>query len=367
MPNGAINFLESFHYDDQFIEFIHYYSSGIYRNYDIELIINGDFFDFLQVDYRGYHLTVRTENISLEILKSMIAGHPKIFASLRKFAVQEGNSITYIMGNHDQDMLWPATREYLNEVIGIDIRYINIVYFFDGIHIEHGHMKELINRFNPKKFFIRKNVAEPVLNLPFGSHFCIDFILKLKRKMHFVDKVRPFLVFIRWMFVFHPIRLIKGSFSFFWHLFLLNFPSRQKISWSFIQAIRLLVESFSFSSLEDVAKDILFSQKEVNTVILGHTHVYHYRQWNEDKEYFNTGTWTDVTSLNFSHFGKITKLTYVSIEYPDGLSVDKSGDKSVNKGGDKNKNETKEENVRPRCFLKEWRGYHKIESDITFV
>ena len=52
LPNGAINFLEGFYYDDQFVEFIHYYSSGVYRHHDIELIINGDFFDFLQVDYK---------------------------------------------------------------------------------------------------------------------------------------------------------------------------------------------------------------------------------------------------------------------------------------------------------------------------
>ena len=78
-------------------------------------------------------------------------------------------------------------------------------------------------------------------------------------------------------------------------------------------------------------------------MILGHTHVYYYRQWKEDKEYFNTGTWTDVTSLEFTHLGRITKLTYVAIEYPD---EDK-------------------ENSRPRCFLREWKGYHKIEADVA--
>ena len=192
----------------------------------------------------------------------MIEGHPKVFSILRKFAVQEGNSITYIIGNHDQDMMWPATKEYLNEVINANIRYINIVYFFDGIHIEHGHMKELLNRFNPKKFFITKNIPEPVLNLPYGSHFCIDFVLKLKRKIYFIDKVRPFFLFLRWMVFFHPIHSIKGLFSFFSYLFLLCFPTHQKVSWNFIQAVRLLMDSSSFSSLEVAAKEILFSRKE---------------------------------------------------------------------------------------------------------
>ena len=34
----------------------------------------------------------------------------------------------------------------------------------------------------------------------------------------------------------------------------------------------------------------------------------------EDKEYFNTGTWTELTSLDIVSLGKITKLTYVLIE-----------------------------------------------------
>jgi len=78
----------------------------------------------------------------------------------------------------------------------------------------------------------------------------------------------------------------------------------------------------------------------VHTVIFGHTHVYQYRQFANDKEYFNTGTWTEVTSLEIASLGRITKLTYVLIDYPD-------------------------ENTRPRGRLKEWRGYHRIEDDVA--
>ncbi len=32
-------------------------------------------------------------------------------------------------------------------------------------------MHEAANRMDPKKFFLKKDLVEPILNLPFGSHF----------------------------------------------------------------------------------------------------------------------------------------------------------------------------------------------------
>ena len=87
------------------------------------------------------------------------------------------------------------------------------------------------------------------------------------------------------------------------------------------------------------AKKIL-ADSRVHTVIFGHTHVYEYRQWGTQKEYFNTGTWTELTSLDIVSLGKITKLTYVLLDYMD-------------------------QDTRPRGRLKEWKGFHRIEEDVA--
>ena len=89
-------------------------------------------------------------------------------------------------------------RECLNEAVGADIRYKNIVYYVDGVHIEHGHMHEAANRLNTKKFFLKKDIPEPILNLPFGSHFFLEFVMKVKMEYPHVDKVRPFSNMVRW-------------------------------------------------------------------------------------------------------------------------------------------------------------------------
>jgi UDP-2,3-diacylglucosamine pyrophosphatase LpxH len=339
LENGGLNSLEEFYYGEKLVEFLHYYSSGIYRDYEVELIINGDFLNFLQVDYKGHFLTVITESVALDVMKSIVAGHMNVFKAMAEFAAKPGNAITYIVGNHDQAMLWPACRAYFNQMVGTPIRYKNIVYYFDGVHIEHGHMHEAANRMDPKKFFLKKDLAEPILNLPFGSHFFVELVLKVKQKYPHVDKIRPFSKMVKWA-IFNETGLMLSSFmslmAYFMRSFFVKDPRR---NWPFRRILQVILESAIFPDLSESARRVLGDDR-VHTVIFGHTHVYQYRQWSSDKEYFNTGTWTELTSLDIVSLGKITKLTYVIVEYP-------------------------EDGARPRGRLKEWRGYHRIEEDVA--
>lgn len=339
LENGGTNSLEEFYYAEKLIEFIEYYSTGAYRDTEVEIIINGDFLNFLQVDYRGHFLTVITEGIALEVLKSIVNGHLGVFKALATFASKSGNSITYVVGNHDQAMLWPACRNYLNTVVGTPIKFKNIVYYFDGVHIEHGHMHEAANRVDPKKFFLKKDLAEPILNLPFGSHFFVDLVLKIKENYPHVDKIRPFSKMVRWALMNETTIMVSSFFRLSWYFIKTLFVKDPRRNWPFQRILQVMLESAIFPDLSESAKKIL-NDDRVHTVIFGHTHVYQYRQWSSNKEYFNTGTWTEITSLDIVSLGKITKLTYVLIEYP-------------------------EDGGRPRGRLKEWRGYHRIEEDVA--
>lgn len=339
LEGGTTNPLEEFYFGQKLVEFIHYYSSGEYRDAEIELIVNGDFLNFLQVDYRGHHLTVITEAVALEQLRGIVEGHQEVFEALKIFAGTPGRSITYVVGNHDQCMLWPGTRAHLNEILETSVKYKNIVYFFDGVHIEHGHMHEAANRLDPKRFFLKKNLPEPILNLPFGSHFFVDFVLKLKAVHPHVDKVRPFKRMIRWALFNETWFTIRSFFSLTKYFVDAVFKKDPRRQFPFKRILKVLAESAIFPDLSESARRILIDDR-VHIVIFGHTHVYQYRQWGPGKEYFNTGTWTELTSLDIPSLGKITKLTYVLLEYPDD-------------GG------------RPRGRLKEWRGYHRIEEDVA--
>lgn len=339
LENGGLNSLEEFYFGEKLVEFIHYYSTGIFRDYEVELIINGDFLNFLQVDYRGHFLTVITEGVCVEVLKSIVDGHPRVFKAMAEFAQRPGKSITYVVGNHDQAMLWPGCRAFLDQVVGTSIRYKNLVYFFDGVHIEHGHMHEAANRMDPRKFFLKKDLPEPILNLPFGSHFFVEHVLKIKHRYPHIDKIRPFSKMIRWALINETGAMVNTFFAtvlYFLRSIVVSDPRRH---WPFRRVLQVVLESAIFPDLSESARKVLQDER-VHTVIFGHSHVYQYRQWSSDKEYFNTGTWTEITSLDIVSLGKITKLTYVLIEYP-------------------------EDGGRPRGRLKEWRGYHRIEEDVA--
>jgi hypothetical protein len=236
-------------------------------------------------------------------------------------------------------MLWPGTRALLNEAIGTSVKFKNIVYFFDGVHIEHGHMHEAANRVDPKRFFLKKNLPEPILNLPFGSHLFVDFILRLKQVHPQIDKVRPFKRMIRWALVNEFWFTIGALFRLGQYVFDAAFRKDPRRQFSLRTMLKVLAESALFPDLGEAARRILADDR-VHMVIFGHSQVYQYRQWGGNKEYFNTGTWTEITSLDITSLGKITKLTYVLIEYPEDGSL-------------------------PRGRLKEWRGYHRIEEDIA--
>jgi len=341
LENGQLNSFEEFYFDEKFSEFLHFYTTGKYADYEVELILNGDILNFLQIDYHGHFLTVITEPICLNIIQRIVSGHPVFFKALRDFAARPGNVITYVVGNHDQAMLWPGTRAYLNEVIGSSIRFKNIVYFFDGVHVEHGHMHEAANRLDPRKFFLKKNLAEPILNLPFGSHFFVEFVLKIKHKYPHVDKIRPFNRMMRWALFNETLFTISNIINlalYFLRSILSNDPRRM---FPLSRIVQVLAESAVFPDLTESARRVLQDER-VHTVCFGHSHVYQYRQFSEDREYFNTGTWTDLTSLEISSLGKITKLIYVLFEYPEELE-------------------------RPRGRLKEWHGYHRIEEDVSIA
>ena len=45
LEKGGLNSLEEFYFGEKLVEFIHYYSTGQYKDYEVEMIINGDFLE----------------------------------------------------------------------------------------------------------------------------------------------------------------------------------------------------------------------------------------------------------------------------------------------------------------------------------
>jgi predicted phosphodiesterase len=74
-------------------------------------------------------------------------------------------------------------------------------------------------------------------------------------------------------------------------------------------------------------------QTRYHVVIFGHSHKFDYRRFGDHGEYFNTGTWTEVISLDVGKLGRSYLRPYVRIDYDDG---------------------------KPRASLHNWIGSHRL-------
>ena len=345
LKDGTVNILEDFRFGPSFADFLGYYCRGEFEGCEVELIINGDFLNLLQIDYLGIHTYLVTERMVTHSVRSIVAGHPDVFEALRAFASFPNRKIAYVIGNHDIGLLFDGPRRVLRDLIGPNLRFYDTYYEFDHIRVEHGHMYEAINATDPQNFVLTDpDYPEPVLNLPWASLFVATFLPKIKKERPFVDKVKPFTGYMRWALLHDTLFALRtGFFITFSFLRMISLSRKHplldfKMSWARLKGTTI------YPSFVKEARKILRNNPRLNAVIFGHTHVLRYRQWGGGKEYFNTGTWNEVTSLDIADFGLQTLLTYGFIELPP---------QGVNQ--------------KARIRLKEWKGMWRPEVETSVM
>ena len=350
LPDGTQNILEDFMYDREFAEFLDFYASGSYLKADVELVFNGDILNLLQIDTFGVFTHLITERSVVRAVERIVEGHPEFFAGLRRFVSVPGHTVTYVVGNHDAGMLWSGPREVFSKAVGAPVRFHDECFQFDGVYVEHGQQHEEFARIDAARPFIRRGLPEPVLNLPWGSLFVAVAMPRIKQERPHVDKVRPFKSFVVWTILhdlFWGIRTAWITLRFIGETLL--FRRRFHIPNGVRATLRILREITFYPNYDQIAFRILEQNPEIHTVIFGHTHILRYRQWREGKEYFNDGSWNEVTNLELAEYGTRTRLTYAFVEYPPVSAVAASADPAAG---------------RPKTRLKEWRGLWKPEVEV---
>jgi UDP-2,3-diacylglucosamine pyrophosphatase LpxH len=298
------------------------------------------------MDTFGVHTHLITERSVVRAVQKIVLGHPEFFEALRAFAHTSYHSISYVVGNHDAGMLWAGPRKVFADSVGAEIRFYDVRYQFDGIHVEHGQQYEQFAQTDMQRPFLTRGFPEPVLNLPWGSLFVAVQLPKIKKDRPHIDKVRPGSVLIRWVLIhdiFWGLKTGLGILKFILDTVLLR--SHYQIHQGMRATLGLLKEITLYPNYDKIAFKILETHEHINTVIFGHTHMIRYRQWREGKEYFNEGTWNETTNLELSDYGKQIRLTYAWIEYPQPDSVQGTVG-------------------RPLVKLKQWHGNWKSEMDV---
>jgi UDP-2,3-diacylglucosamine pyrophosphatase LpxH len=334
--DGSVNVFEDFRVDGKFAEFLDYHATGDHADDEVELIVNGDFFNLLSIDLDGAVQDALTERVAVERTEAIIRGHPVVFEALRRFAARPGKGVVFIMGNHDPGLLFPGVREVVTVAVGGTHAYVLDGYDFDGVHVEHGMQHEPMNAFDTARYFVERN-GELAINLPLGSRYIMEVLNHEKARRPYIDKVAPFRRYFAWAALNDPGAVLKisaKSVAFAARAVLKKIPHAHEISPG--EILQRLVLYTAFPTLEREAKHLL-ARRGFHTVVMGHTHVPLYREYARDKVYVNTGTWNAMTSLDMGNFGRTEILTYAQVEWVDGT---------------------------PRTRLRQWRGLARPTEDV---
>ena len=193
----------------------------------VELVINGDFLDFVQAPpWSGRELESQTdtgiplcftESQSREKLGSIHSGHLATFRALHDFlASKPDNALVVLPGNHDPDFFWPTvSQDFTNLIsdgdsaIAARIRiHLERAYRPDScpeVWIEHGQQYDPVNSFFISDYPYWSGKNPPILKVSneerlyacLGTRFLIRYLNSLDAEYPFVDNVKPFSRFVR--------------------------------------------------------------------------------------------------------------------------------------------------------------------------
>jgi UDP-2,3-diacylglucosamine pyrophosphatase LpxH len=315
-PDGRRNYLEDFFYDRQFCEFLEYYRSGKYKGTDVELIINGDFFNHMQVDPDEHDPCYVNEKVALARTGAIMDGHEELFRGLKEFAAVPHHRVTIIIGNHDYGLFFPAVRRLVEERLGPSARvYPRSRYIVDGICIEHGNLYRLDNWMDYDRPLVMSEKGEEIVNLPWGALFVVHYLNKVRRQRQYVTKVYPFKHYIIWGLMHDTLFAFRALVNMTWYFLKDLFRIGESRRFRSAQTMHV-VRNFSFpAKLSRMAKKILDQHPECQLVVLGHGHTCMQLQFEDGREYINTGIWNEMISLDIGTMGRSLRLTFAEVSY----------------------------------------------------
>jgi UDP-2,3-diacylglucosamine pyrophosphatase LpxH len=171
----------------------------------VELIINGDFVDFLQLRPWDIYITekkISVQQQALTKIKEIVQGNKRIFLALARFLATTQVRLVILLGNHDvelaYDEVWAVVKETLLSAGGRDgqLRFINRNTEYNfllnkvTVHVEHGNAGDPFNEILYRELFddAEKNTG---FSFPPGTRFVYDVMNAFKEHLRFVDILKP--------------------------------------------------------------------------------------------------------------------------------------------------------------------------------
>lgn len=324
---GVKNYLEDFHYDEEMVEFLTYYSSGDFEKREVELIINGDFFDLLAVPFVEYFDDeFWSEEAALEKLKIIINAHQEVMKALSDFLNKKNKKVFYIIGNHDGEMILPALKDYFLEQFTEEQKQKITIHSvpggeyepYSGILLKHGHEYEYAHNFHPINSICKDEEGKRYFIPPWGSYYVTRVVNKFKEERDYINAVRPIKkALINGLIydTFFTMRfLLANIFYFIMVRFIFFFKQGNSLKEMLSHSKK---ELEIFGDYEELAKEVFEKREDIYCLIVGHTHEPIHRTYVNGKTFINTGTWTNMYHLDWGKSKGNPQLTYAQVNIYD--------------------------------------------------
>jgi UDP-2,3-diacylglucosamine pyrophosphatase LpxH len=213
-------------------EFVAFLEARVLNPAPQELVINGDFLEFVQAE-PWEDLALRsvtadgemlcfTQAQSLSKLANIFEYHPNVFRALGLFLGKPENRLVILPGNHDADFFFEAVRAALRAKLDECASMIvgdRLVFHLDRVYrpaiapcvwIEHGHQYDVNNCFYLDNEERWSEERPPLLvdingNIRLlactGTRFLNEYLNRLDLTYTFVDNVKPFSKFVKMFLV----------------------------------------------------------------------------------------------------------------------------------------------------------------------
>ncbi len=189
---------EDFRADRKFGDFLRHITNDF--STCVELLVLGDAFDFPQVlsntnDQTREPDVGSSELESIDKIKKIISGHPVFFDNLKLF-LSNGNTVRFIRGNHDVDLIWPGVQEVIRKAVNASCAADALVfepshvYRKNGVHLEHGNQYDSTNCFkNPDAPFVATTSTPKRLERCWGTYLVETVVNDFAERYHLINNI----------------------------------------------------------------------------------------------------------------------------------------------------------------------------------
>ena len=304
---GGGTLTDDFVADESLARLIKLYSR---KAHPVELILNGDTFDFLKCPYidadgrRSYPRYI-TAQVSLKKLQDIHLAHRRVFEALQFFLKNEKNKVTFIIGNHDHDLFFKEVQKELKKMITAKKNVSFGLYYRNyGLYAEHGQQYDFLNKINKNKPFITYR-RQKILNIPWVALGIISNFLTLKEEHPFLERIFPrptlfshhklvvkklswrSLEYLIKSLIYYPIRYINDPTYFIPRTLLRELYRRfKKVHWD----VDSIVSVFKRKRKRLMKKNYLH--------ILGHVHEHYVEEGKGDWILLHPDTWRDEYKMD---------------------------------------------------------------------